>query len=178
MTLDVLYMTQTGTVIGALSQAIPLSSAPAARDLTGEEWPVRMAGKPDLPVPLSQLSAATFKDADAQRALTDPNGYVVTVGADGKPALATATIADPGTAALSAAGGITITKLTPPALPAGLSVVVVFQNTASPTTPEVITGKTATGGFTVAMPLAQGLWHVAWFIAGGRPGTYEGNPGP
>jgi hypothetical protein len=137
-----------------------------------------MPTKPDLPVPPSQLSAATFKDADAQEALTDPNGYVITVGADGKPALATATIADPGTAALSAAGGITITKPTPPALPAGLSVVVVVQNTASPTTPEVITGKTAAGGFTVAMPLAQGLWHVAWFIAGGRPGTYEGHPGP
>jgi hypothetical protein len=175
MTVDVLYMTQTGTVIGALSQAIPLSTTPTARDLTGRQWPVRMPTKPDLPVPPSQLSAATFKDADAQGALTDPNGYVVTVGADGKPALATATIADPGTAALSAAGGITITKLT---LPAGLSVVVVFQNTASPTTPNLVTGKTAAGGFTVAVPLAPGLWHVAWFIAGGRPGTHEGHPGP
>lgn len=175
MTVDVLYMTQTGTVLGALGQAIPLTSTPTARDLTGSEWPVRMPSEPDLPVPLNQLSAATFKDADAQGPLTDPNGYVVTVGADGKPALATATIADPGTAALSATNGI---KITTQNLAAGLSVVVVFQNTASPTTPDVITGKTAAGGFTAAVPLAAGLWHVAWFIAGGRPGTLEGHPGP
>ena len=175
MTVDVLYLTRTGTVIGALSQAIPLSSTPTVRDLAGKEWPVRMPSKPDLPVPLSQLSAATFKDADAQGALTDPNGHVVTVGADGQPALATATIANPGTAALSAAGGITITT---PGLAAGLSVVVVFQNTTSPTTPDVMADKTAAGGFTVAVPLAPGLWHVAWFIAGVRPGTLEGHPGP
>jgi hypothetical protein len=173
MSVSVLYLTRTGTVLGALSQAIPSSSPPKVRDLTGPDWPVRIPDGSRISVPASQLSVATLKDADAQEVLYDPNGFVITVGGDGKPSLTTAAISPTWPPpSLKQTGGITITLA---GLPPGLSALLAFQDETSPAPPSIVTGTTTAGQFVAGMSMAPGPWRVAWFIATCRPGTSSGN---
>jgi hypothetical protein len=171
MTVTVLYVSGAGTVVGALSQAVPTGGSVSPRDITGSNFPIRIPPNwPDLPVPVDQLSVATLDAVGMDQVFSDPGGYAVAVGPDKKPQLTTATNPHPGTLTLSKTSGITIAT----AAPAGAAVVIVLQDTTSQAAQDVVTGTTTAGRFAAARSLAAGPWNVAWFIAGSRPGTHHG----
>ena len=88
MTLTVLYVSATGTVVGALSQAaVPAdASAPSPRDLADSDFPFRVDGT-DVPIPAGLLSVASVDPTGMDGVFPDPGGYKVMLGSDGKPKL-------------------------------------------------------------------------------------------
>ena len=171
MTVIVLYVSSTGTVVGALSEAAaPAGASPSPQDLAGSAFPFRVDGN-DVPILPGLLGIASIDPADMtgmDGVFGDPGGYKVVFGSGGKPKLASAANPSGSVHALSRVNGITITGT---GIPADANAVAVLQDTTSQAAAMVLTGTTTAGQFQAATTLAPGPWNVAWFIAGSRPGT-------
>jgi hypothetical protein len=175
MTVIVLYVSDTGTVVGALSEAaVPANASPSPQDLGGADFPFRVDGT-DVPIPAGRLGIASIdptRMAGMDGVFGDPGGYKVVFGSDGKPKLTSATNPSGSINTLSRTSGITITGT---GIAAGANAVVVLQDTTSQAAPVILPGPTTAGQFQAATPLAPGPWNVAWFIADSRPGTAAGH---
>jgi hypothetical protein len=175
MTVIVLYISDTGTVVGALSQAaVPAGASPSPQDLAGSDFPFRVDGT-DVPIPAGRFGIASIDPAGMagmDGVFGDPGGYKVAFSSDGKPKLACTANPSGSIHTLSRTNGITITGT---GSPAGANAVVVLKDTTSQATPVILTGTTTAGQFQAATPLAPGPWNVAWFIADSRPGTDAGH---